>query len=403
MDDLFWGREYEDVSDWAERLTMAAEVWDLIANKLFKIAKLNLRGRAKDWFRKLQPAPADWTKLRNLIVQKYGRIDSDDIQMKLDAIEQEPRERVQRYFERLDKLFQKGKIPDAEQRRQFLSRLRPEIRKLCIVRAFVDIEELLGAAIELERVLGELGETPFEPLKEEQDEGLAETLMENPVAVLNNALINFLKGSVPNPISSFSPTLFIECQICGGRNHIAMTCPRSNDPRPKCANCGRPHRTESCGVRYSFYSDLGHAEGRCRRKHNEGKSHFEAANFMEVLQNDEATLQQFNKLCGSDKIFSYIEALRRRMLVEVATGGDVPFPGQQEGQVVTPDVEVRIQDLACEQQGWNEGDVEEPIVSAVDSFSKHQAPNNITDMQDKNADVQIPDSRQSASIRAISS
>jgi hypothetical protein len=78
-------------------------------------------------------------------------------------------------------------------------------------------------------------------------------------------------------------------------------------------------------------------------------------------------------------------------------------PGQQEGQVVTPDVEVRIQDLACEQQGWNEGDVEEPIVSAVDSFSKHQAPNNITDMQDKNADVQIPDSRQSASIRAISS
>ncbi len=26
MDDLFWGREYEDVTDWAERLTMAAEV-----------------------------------------------------------------------------------------------------------------------------------------------------------------------------------------------------------------------------------------------------------------------------------------------------------------------------------------------------------------------------------------
>ncbi len=48
MDDLFWGRDYEDVSDWAERLTMAAEVRDLIANKLFKIAKLNLRGRAKD-------------------------------------------------------------------------------------------------------------------------------------------------------------------------------------------------------------------------------------------------------------------------------------------------------------------------------------------------------------------
>jgi hypothetical protein len=68
MDDLFWGREYEDVSDWAKRLTMAAEVQDLNADKLFKIAKLNLRGKAKEWFIKLQPTPADWTKLRNLIV-----------------------------------------------------------------------------------------------------------------------------------------------------------------------------------------------------------------------------------------------------------------------------------------------------------------------------------------------
>jgi hypothetical protein len=59
MDELFWGREYEDVSDWAERLTMVAKVRDLTADKLFKIAKLNLRGRAKDWFQKLQPAPVD--------------------------------------------------------------------------------------------------------------------------------------------------------------------------------------------------------------------------------------------------------------------------------------------------------------------------------------------------------
>jgi len=59
MDELFWGRDHEDVSDWAERLGMAAEVRDLNADKLFKITKLNLRGRAQKWFRKLQPAPAD--------------------------------------------------------------------------------------------------------------------------------------------------------------------------------------------------------------------------------------------------------------------------------------------------------------------------------------------------------
>jgi hypothetical protein len=43
--------------------------------------------------------------LRTLIEQKYGNVDADDIRMKLDAIKQEPKERVQKYFERLDKLF----------------------------------------------------------------------------------------------------------------------------------------------------------------------------------------------------------------------------------------------------------------------------------------------------------
>jgi hypothetical protein len=38
---------------------MAAEVRDLTVDKLFKIAKLNLQGQAKEWFRRLQPVPAD--------------------------------------------------------------------------------------------------------------------------------------------------------------------------------------------------------------------------------------------------------------------------------------------------------------------------------------------------------
>ncbi len=59
MDDLFWGRDCEDVNDWVERLTMATKVRDLTLDKLFKIAKLNMCGRAKEWFQRLQPAPAD--------------------------------------------------------------------------------------------------------------------------------------------------------------------------------------------------------------------------------------------------------------------------------------------------------------------------------------------------------
>jgi len=211
MDELFWGRDHENVNDLAERLTMATEVRDLNADKLFKIAKLNLRGRAKEWFKRIQPAPTDWPKLRTLIVQKYGNVDANDIKMKLDAIKQEPKERVQKYFERLDKLFQKGRIQDAEQRRRFLARLRPKIRKLCVVRTFTDIEELVSAATKLERVLGELGETPFEPLKEEQEKGVVETMMEKQVTALNNTLINFLKGNVPNPVATSSSTMFGGC------------------------------------------------------------------------------------------------------------------------------------------------------------------------------------------------
>ncbi len=104
---------------------MAAEVRDLNVDKLFKIAKLNLKGRAKQWFKKLNHAPTNWIKLCTQIMQKYGNIDVDDIWLKLDAIKQEPKENVQKYYERMDKLFQQDQIQDVEQCRRFLAKLRP--------------------------------------------------------------------------------------------------------------------------------------------------------------------------------------------------------------------------------------------------------------------------------------
>ncbi len=133
-----------------------------------------------------------------------------------------------------------------------MDRLRPEIRKLCVVRTFADIEELVGAATELKRVLGELGETPYELLKEEQEEGVAETMMEKQVNALNNTLINFLKGNVPRPVTTSSSSMSARCQICKGRDHIATACPRLNEPWPKCAKCGMPCRNPTlakCGVK----------------------------------------------------------------------------------------------------------------------------------------------------------
>ncbi len=103
--DEFRGWDHEDVNDWAERLTMAMEVKDLNAYKLFKITKLNLKGWAKEWFKRLHLTPTEWTELRTLIIQKYGDIDANNIKMKLDAIKQKPKEKVQKYFECFDKFF----------------------------------------------------------------------------------------------------------------------------------------------------------------------------------------------------------------------------------------------------------------------------------------------------------
>jgi len=68
MDELFWGRDHEDVNDSVEWLTMATKVRNINVDKLFKIAKLNLKGRAKEWFKKLNPILVDWTELHTYIV-----------------------------------------------------------------------------------------------------------------------------------------------------------------------------------------------------------------------------------------------------------------------------------------------------------------------------------------------
>ncbi len=185
----------------------------------------------------------------------------------------------------------------------------------------------MGAAIEVERVLGELGETPLEPLKEEKEEGTEENIMEKHVNALNETLVNFFKGVVSNQEASSSSTVIGGCQICKGGDHLATACPRLHEARPKCAKCGMPHRTENCRVKCTYCSGLGHFEDRCWKKLKDGKSPSRAANFLEVLISDEATtLQQLNKLCGNENIFSHMRVPKRKVLVEVAVGGDDPTP-----------------------------------------------------------------------------
>jgi len=143
-------------------------------------------------------------------------------------------------------------------------------------------------------------------------------MMEKQVTALNNTLINFFKGIVHNPKASSSFTVFGGCQICKRGNHLATTYPRLNEPRSKCAKCDMFHRTENCGIKCSFCSGLGHSKDRCWKKPKDVKSHSRAANFLKVLLNDEeATIQQLNKLYGNENLFSYTQVPRRRMHVDV--------------------------------------------------------------------------------------
>ncbi len=108
MDELFWGKDMEDVFDWTNKLQMDKEVQELDEEKLFKIAKLNLRRKAQDQYHQLDHIPYDQATLQALINHKYGIYDEDELRLKMDAMREEPRQRVQLYYDRLERLFVKG-------------------------------------------------------------------------------------------------------------------------------------------------------------------------------------------------------------------------------------------------------------------------------------------------------
>jgi hypothetical protein len=79
-----------------------------------------------------------------------------------------------------------------------------------MVRTHANVEEILAITKDVEQVLSELGERPFEPLKEEQVEGMHnDTLLEKQVFVLNESFIKFFKrtsfvvGATPSRTSKF--------------------------------------------------------------------------------------------------------------------------------------------------------------------------------------------------------
>lgn len=173
MDELLQGREFEDVHDQVEQLEMVAEVKGIDELKIFKIGRFNLKGKAKELFKKLGVvAPSDWQAMKVTMLLKYGTIDKEKVRTKLDLIKQEHKQWVQAYYDQMEKLFARSKLEDAKQKRRFLSRFKLEIRELCVMRDYANTDASLNVALEVEWVLAELVETPFEMLKEEQEKNM---------------------------------------------------------------------------------------------------------------------------------------------------------------------------------------------------------------------------------------
>jgi hypothetical protein len=164
-----------------------------------------------------------------------------------------------------------------------------------MVKSYANIEKLLVAAKEVERVLGEVGETLFEPLREKQEEDMSiDITLNKQVTALNESFINVSKGtssSVRNPSPGANSSSV--CKICKSSDHIATMCPRIGDLKPKCVKCRLPHKMENCGVKCGYYSSMGHTKDKCWKWGKDGKTTSTSNNYLEVLvNNEEAILEQ---------------------------------------------------------------------------------------------------------------
>lgn len=89
----------------------------------------------------------------------------------------------------MKKLFARGKLEDVEQRQIFPFKFCPKIKKLCVMRDYVNMDALLAITLEVEWVLVELQEIPFELLKVEHEEGVLADAAKKQINVLNDSFI----------------------------------------------------------------------------------------------------------------------------------------------------------------------------------------------------------------------
>jgi hypothetical protein len=118
------------------------------------------------------------------------------------------------------------------------------LQPLCLGRkpkARVATEEVVVVVVEIERVLGKLGETPYELMKEEQDETMfGESTTNRQLHVLNETFVNFFGKRIDGKAglnTTFSTNTNNHYQLSRSKEHKASTRPKFVDTRLKCAKC----------------------------------------------------------------------------------------------------------------------------------------------------------------------
>jgi len=159
-----------------------------------------------------------------------------------------------------------------------------------VVRTYIDIKEMVIIATKIKKVLGDLGETPYDPFREEKDEdAIGDSFTNKQLLVLNETLIHFFRGfGNRNGASASSYGNTSRCQLCQDDDYFTVACPKHNDMWPKCDKCGGRHKAENCGISYSFCNGLVHSEDRYW-KNRDMKLYNSTTNYLEVLVNDEET------------------------------------------------------------------------------------------------------------------
>lgn len=98
-------------------------------------------------------------------------MDKEQIKGKLNVIKQKPKWQVQAYYDKTNNLLQEASFKMQNKERTFFL-LCPKIKKLCVMWDYANMDFMFFWTLKVDQILIELGETAFELLKEEQEDGV---------------------------------------------------------------------------------------------------------------------------------------------------------------------------------------------------------------------------------------